>query len=214
MKKLTLPAVVLASSFVLSACTPPNPQTPALTNLDTSAVEENTPVQNDTLQKVDMPKTLEDFAPIEAQTVTLETTKGTIVVDLFREQAPLTTLNFLTLVKDGFYDGIVFHRVEPNFVVQFGDPQTKEAGTEAMWGTGGPGYTIVDEFHPELSHDSAGILSMANRGPDTGGSQLFITLDATEFLDNKHAILGKVASGMDVVTQLEKGDKILSATFQ
>lgn len=160
------------------------------------------------------PKTLADFEPIEAKTVTLETSKGTIVIDLFTEKAPLTTLNFLTLVKDGFYDGIVFHRVEPNFVVQFGDPLTKDSSKQALWGTGGPGYTIADEFHPDLTHDSEGILSMANRGPDTGGSQLFITLDATNFLDNKHAVLGKVTSGMDVVKQIEVGDTILSATFE
>lgn len=209
--------MLAAGGVTLAACTPPNPQTPDFSTLDSAAVSDspvqNAPTPEETMQN-SAPKTLADFEPIEAKTVTLETSKGTIVIDLFTEKAPLTTLNFLTLVKDGFYDGIVFHRVEPNFVVQFGDPLTKDSSKQALWGTGGPGYTIADEFHPDLTHDSEGILSMANRGPDTGGSQLFITLDATNFLDNKHAVLGKVTSGMDVVKQIEVGDTILSATFE
>lgn len=159
-------------------------------------------------------KTIEDFSPIEGTQVTLKTNKGDIVLELFRDKAPLTTLNFLTLVKEGFYDGIVFHRVIPGFMAQFGDPLSKDPEKQALWGTGGPGYAIADEFSPELRHDDAGILSMANSGPNTGGSQVFITYAPQPHLDGKHAVFGKVVSGMDVLTQITNGDKIISATYQ
>ena len=129
-------------------------------------------------------------------TVTIETNHGTITAELFRERAPETAGNFLKLAQDGFYDGVVFHRVIEDFMIQGGDPD----GT----GRGGPGYTIDDEFHPELKHDTPGILSMANAGPNTGGSQFFITLAATPWLDGKHAVFGKVVEGMDVVEEIGK----------
>jgi len=110
---------------------------------------------------------------------------------LFEERAPRTTKNFIDLADKGFYDGVVFHRVIAGFMIQGGDPTGS--------GRGGPGYTIPDEFHPELKHTGEGILSMANAGPNTGGSQFFITLDATSWLDGKHAVFGKVVEGMDVV---------------
>ena len=127
-------------------------------------------------------------------TATIETTEGTFTVELFRERAPRTAGNFIELARKGFYDGVIFHRVIEDFMIQGGDPQ----GT----GTGGPGYTIEDEFHPELRHDAAGILSMANAGPDTGGSQFFITLAATPWLDDRHAVFGRVVEGMDVVERI------------
>jgi peptidyl-prolyl cis-trans isomerase A (cyclophilin A) len=127
-------------------------------------------------------------------TVTIETNHGTITAELFQERAPETAGNFLKLAQDGFYDGVVFHRVIDDFMIQGGDPD----GT----GRGGPGYTIDDEFHPELKHDAPGILSMANAGPNTGGSQFFITLAATPWLDGKHAVFGKVVEGMDVVEEI------------
>jgi len=120
-----------------------------------------------------------------------KTNHGSFEVELFEDRAPKTTKNFTTLAEDGFYDGVVFHRVIGGFMVQGGDP----TGT----GRGGPGHTIDDEFGPGLAHDSEGILSMANAGPNTGGSQFFITLAGTPWLDGKHAIFGKVVSGMDVV---------------
>lgn len=159
-------------------------------------------------------KQLADFAPIEGKTVTMKTTKGDIVFELNREQAPLTTLNFLTLAKSGFYDGILFHRVIPDFMAQFGDPLSKDPSKQALWGTGGAGYVIPDEFGPGLKHDSEGIVSMANAGPNTGGSQVFITYAATPWLDGKHAVFGKVTSGMDVLRQLQNGDKIIAVTFE
>ena len=125
-----------------------------------------------------------------------ETSKGTFDVELFEDKAPKTTGNFITLVEKGFYDGLIFHRVIDGFMIQGGCPKGD--------GTGGPGYTIPDEFHPDLRHSGEGILSMANAGPNTGGSQFFITLAKTEWLDGHHAVFGKVIKGMDVVKAIGK----------
>ena len=127
-----------------------------------------------------------------------ETNMGTFEVELFEDKAPITTKNFIGLVEKGFYDGLIFHRVIDGFMIQGGDPE----GT----GRGGPGYTIPDEFHKDLKHSSKGILSMANAGPNTGGSQFFITLDATPWLDGHHSVFGKVVKGMDVVEKIGKVD--------
>lgn len=127
--------------------------------------------------------------------VTIETNMGEIKVELFKDKSPITVDNFLKLANDGFYDGVIFHRVIDDFMIQTGDP----TGT----GTGGPGYTIEDEFHPSLKHDRLGVLSMANTGmPNSGGSQFFITLVPTPWLDNKHSIFGKVIEGKDVVKSI------------
>jgi cyclophilin family peptidyl-prolyl cis-trans isomerase len=127
-------------------------------------------------------------------TATLKTTLGDIRIELFRDRAPKTVENFVTLAKKGFYNGVLFHRVIPGFMVQTGDPQGD--------GTGGPGYTIKDEFEPTLRHDGPGVLSMANAGPNTGGSQFFITVAKTSWLDNKHAVFGRVRGGQDVVEKI------------
>ncbi len=137
-------------------------------------------------------------------TANIETNRGTIRVELFEDRAPKTVENFTTLAEKGFYDGVIFHRVIKDFMIQGGDPDGR--------GTGGPGYTIPDEFHPELRHDEAGILSMANAGPNTGGSQFFITLAPTAWLDDRHAVFAKVVDGMDVVkeiggTETDRGDR-------
>ena len=126
--------------------------------------------------------------------VEIASTLGKIAVELFPKEAPDTVANFLKLVEKGYYDGVIFHRVIPKFMVQTGDP------TGA--GRGGPGWTILDEFHPKLKLAKAGILAMANAGPDTGGSQFFITLAATPHLDNRHAIFGQVIEGQDVVVKI------------
>ena len=126
------------------------------------------------------------------------TEKGTVKVRLFAEEAPETVNNFVSLARDGYFDGTTFHRVIPDFMAQGGDP----TGT----GMGGPGYTIPDEFHPELRHDRPGILSMANAGPDTGGSQFFITYVATPWLDDRHAVFGEVTGGIDVVGSIRERD--------
>ena len=125
-----------------------------------------------------------------------ETSKGNFEIELFADKAPKTAQNFINLVNKGFYDGLIFHRVIDGFMIQGGDPE----GT----GMGGPGYTIPDEFHKDLKHDSEGILSMANAGPNTGGSQFFITLAKTPWLDGHHAVFGKVIQGMDVVKKIGK----------
>jgi cyclophilin family peptidyl-prolyl cis-trans isomerase len=129
-------------------------------------------------------------------TVTIQTNHGSIVAEMFMDLAPTTAKNFIDLAKKGYYDGLIFHRVIEGFMIQGGCPE----GT----GRGGPGYQIRDEFGPGLAHDSAGIFSMANAGPNTGGSQFFITLAPTSWLDGKHAIFGKVTSGMDVVEAIGK----------
>ena len=153
-------------------------------------------------------------------TATIHTTHGDIEIELFEDRAPRTVENFVGLAThdpaadadpapetntwedpesdeirgDGLYNGVEFHRVIDDFMIQTGDP----TGT----GRGGPGYEFEDEFHPELRHDSAGVVSMANSGPNTNGSQFFITLDATPHLDDKHAVFGKVVDGMDVVEEI------------
>jgi peptidyl-prolyl cis-trans isomerase B (cyclophilin B) len=132
---------------------------------------------------------------------TMTTNKGDIRIELFDDKVPKTVANFEKLAGDGFYDGLKFHRVIDDFMIQGGCPQ----GT----GTGGPGYTFEDEFHPELRHDSAGILSMANAGPNTNGSQFFITHGPQSHLDGKHAVFGKViGDGQKVVDSIRQGDKI------
>jgi cyclophilin family peptidyl-prolyl cis-trans isomerase len=129
-------------------------------------------------------------------TVTIETNHGTIKAEMFVDKAPKTAGNFIELAKKGYFDGVIFHRVIDGFMIQGGDP----TGT----GRGGPGYTIKDEFAPGLAHTQPGLFSMANAGPNTGGSQFFITLAATPWLDGKHAIFGKVVVGMDVVKKIGK----------
>lgn len=124
-----------------------------------------------------------------------KTNQGTFEVELFEDKAPITTKNFIDLSEKGFYDGVIFHRVIDGFMIQGGDP----TGT----GMGGPGYTIEDEFREDLTFAGEGILAMANTGmPHTGGSQFFITLDKTPWLNGKHTIFGKVTKGMDVVKKI------------
>ena len=127
----------------------------------------------------------------ENRKIKFTTNKGIFVAEMFEDKAPLTTKNFIELVEKGFYDGIIFHRVIDGFMIQGGDP----TGT----GMGGPGYKIKDEFGEGLKHDDEGILSMANAGPNPGGSQFLITLAPTPWLNGHHAIFGKVVEGMDVV---------------
>jgi peptidylprolyl isomerase/peptidyl-prolyl cis-trans isomerase B (cyclophilin B) len=136
--------------------------------------------------------------PTKTYVATFETEKGNIVVELFADRAPNTVNNFVFLAREGFYDNTTFHRVLPGFMAQGGDP----TGT----GRGGPGYRFADEFHPELRHDKPGVLSMANAGPDTNGSQFFITYVATDWLDDRHAVFGEVTAGFDVLKSLTPRD--------
>ena len=133
---------------------------------------------------------------------TFRTEKGPIRIRLFADKAPETVNNFVFLAREGYFDGTTFHRVIKDFMIQGGDP----TGT----GTGGPGYLIRDEFHSDLRHDRPGILSMANAGPNTGGSQFFITYVATPWLDDRHAVFGEVVEGMETVNSI--GSETLSAS--
>jgi len=138
----------------------------------------------------------------------MQTSKGTINLNLFADKTPVTVASFVNLAQRGFYNNLSFHRVIPDFMVQGGCP----LGT----GTGGPGYRFEDEFDPSLKHDKPGILSMANAGPGTNGSQFFITHVVTDWLDNRHSVFGEVVSSadMDVVNSIGQGDKIESVTIE
>lgn len=132
--------------------------------------------------------------------IVISTTRGDIELALYPSKAPVTVANFLNLINRGYYKGISFHRVIPDFMIQGGDP----TGT----GMGGPGYSFEDEFSPSLKHDGPGVLSMANAGPGTNGSQFFITHVATPHLDGRHTIFGKVLKGQSIVNSIARGDKI------
>jgi peptidyl-prolyl cis-trans isomerase B (cyclophilin B) len=136
---------------------------------------------------------------------TIETDKGNIRIQLHDDKAPKTVANFEKLTGDGFYDGLSFHRVIADFMIQGGCPQGS--------GTGGPGYKFEDEFHPELRHDGPGVLSMANSGPNTNGSQFFITHVPTPHLNDKHSVFGRVLEGQDVVDSVAQGDKMIKVTI-
>lgn len=139
------------------------------------------------------------------KTAVISTKHGEITLELFDTQAPKTCANFEKLAKEGFYDGLTFHRVIADFMIQGGCPLGN--------GTGGPGYQFEDEFHPDLLHDSPGILSMANAGPDTNGSQFFITHVPCPWLDGKHTVFGKVTAGQDIVDSIQQGDLIQTITI-
>ena len=155
-----------------------------------------------------------EIDPSKKYTARMETDKGSMVIELFADKTPKTVNNFVFLSRQGFYDGIIFHRVIADFMAQGGDPTGR--------GSGGPGYRFEDEFHPGLKHDRPGLLSMANAGPNTNGSQFFITHVPTPWLDNKHSIFGQVIEGMDVLMAIPPRDpmrpespgvKILSVTI-
>jgi peptidyl-prolyl cis-trans isomerase B (cyclophilin B) len=136
----------------------------------------------------------------------IATAKGEIRVRLFPNEAPQTVANFVNLAQRGYFDGLKFHRVIPDFMIQGGDP----TGT----GRGGPGYQFRDEFHNNLKHDGPGTLSMANAGPNSNGSQFFITHTATPWLDRKHSVFGKVVSGQSTVNAIQQGDAMLSIAVE
>lgn len=134
----------------------------------------------------------------KSYTVEMATNKGQISIELFAQHAPITVNNFVFLIREGYYDGVAFHRVIPNFVIQGGDP----TGT----GRGGPGYRFGDEFAGNPHKHGTGYLSMANAGPGTNGSQFFITHSPQPHLDGRHTVFGKVTNGMDVVNAIQQGD--------
>ena len=154
-------------------------------------------------QQYDSPPAL-TIDPEKSYTATFKTEKGDIVIELFADKVPNTVNNFVFLAREGFYDDTTFHRVIPDFMAQGGDP----TGT----GRGGPGYRFADEFHSGLRHDKPGILSMANAGPNTNGSQFFITHGPTPHLDNRHAVFGQVTEGLDVLMSISVRDPQMSQT--
>ena len=142
--------------------------------------------------------------------IRLSTTKGDILLELFEDDTPNTVANFVSLAESGFYDGVKFHRVIPKFMIQCGDPLTKDEGMRARWGTGGPGYCIDCETAKSPKH-GAKVLSMAHAGKNTGGSQFFITHLPTPHLDGVHTVFGRVVEGEDVVDAIAQGDVIETA---
>lgn len=157
-----------------------------------------------------MPKSYKSLPPqsidaAKSYTATFDTSRGQIVVDLFAKDAPVTVNNFVFLAKDGFYDGLQFHRVIADFMVQGGCPQGS--------GTGGPGYKFQDEVGPGKPKHQIGSLSMANSGPGTNGSQFFITHIATDWLNGKHTVFGQVKTGQDIVDTVKQGDTIKTITI-
>lgn len=209
MKKFNLTVFVLMFSVALFGCSDDKNKTETT---ETQTQEEMTEKTNGektsatetTEEKTESAGDTEKKGDSDGNIVIMETSLGKIKIKLYTEEAPITTGNFKDLINAGFYDGIIFHRVIDGFMIQGGDP----TGT----GRGGSDNVIKDEFHPALKHNKPGILSMANKGPNTGTSQFFITLAPQPHLDNKHAIFGEVIEGMDVVQKIGKvttgpGDK-------
>ncbi len=151
---------------------------------------------NDTKQEID------EIVPAVSGNVVFKTNFGDIELELFTDKAPVTVENFKKLVGEGFYDGVKFHRIIKGFMIQGGDPLTKDDSNPMSWGTGGPGYSFDDELYAGNSN-AMGTISMANAGPNTNGSQFFINVADNNSLDQKHVVFGKVVNGMDVVAQIE-----------
>lgn len=146
--------------------------------------------------------------PVKDIRIVISTNKGDIHATLFASRVPMTVANFVNLAQHKFYDGLIFHRVIADFMAQVGDPLTRDPSQQRRWGTGGPGYSFPDEIDRELKHDRKGIFSMANSGPNTNGSQIFITHGPTPHLNGKHAVFGQVTQGMDILLAIKKGDQI------
>ena len=158
--------------------------------------------QSNKIENTKMEETSTTTAPVVTNTVVLKTTKGDITIDLYGNDAKKTVENFVKLSKDGFYDGTRFHRVIKDFMIQGGDPLSKDDTKSSMWGTGGPGYKFEDEINSiKLKR---GVIAMANAGPNTNGSQFFIiTIPETPWLDGKHTAFGQVVNGMDIVDAIQ-----------
>ena len=194
--KVAIPAATVVASVVVAA-TPAKVE--AAVEVEAAKVEAPTAPA-----KVVVPDVVAEPEPARVRDIdiVLHTSKGDIEVTLLATKTPVTVANFLNLTKRGYYDGLTFHRVIANFMIQGGDP----TGT----GRGGPGYQFEDEIHPALRHTRAGLLSMANAGRGTNGSQFFVTHNATPWLDGKHTIFGKVTKGQSVVDSIQQGATIIS----
>ncbi len=204
---LSVAFILIGMASLLAACQPSDnaPSEEAASETEdadsqTAAPEEETPTE----EGEDQPMT----EAISELSAVMKTNKGDIHLTLYADKTPITVANFVNLAKRGYYDGLIFHRVLPDFMIQGGCP----LGT----GTGGPGYNFQDEFDPTLKHERPGILSMANSGPGTNGSQFFITHVPTPWLDGKHSIFGSVVGpeDQDVVNAIGQGDKIETITIE
>lgn len=198
-------AVILMLLLGLSKLTTPPQPVPA--NVNTAAEADDVVLETPDEQLTNTEEEEVTKTPMieekENTVVVMKTNKGDVTIELFTKEAPVTAGNFLALAQKDFYDGVKFHRVIDGFMIQGGDPLSKDDTMSARWGTGGPGYAIEDEFAPGLTN-VRGTLSMANSGPNTGGSQFFINTVDNNFLDNKHAVFGRVTLGMDVVDAISK----------
>jgi len=199
MKNIKIAIILFASVLVLSGCS----KTVEPESLFDENKQSNQSVESAYKKKENMEQ--ENTQPQENKIVTLKTSKGDIKIELFLKKMPITAGNFLKLAESNFYDGVTFHRVIPNFMIQGGDPLSKDDNPDND-GTGGPGYFIEDEFNPEFTNEP-GTIAMANAGPNTGGSQFFINTVNNDFLDSKHPVFGKVLEGMDVVQEIISVEK-------
>jgi len=188
MKTPFLTSLAVCATLALASCSPAEETTPPTAT---------PPATSETTPAVEEPPAVEEIQDVK---IVLTTSKGDIEATIFATKVPMTAANFLNLAKRGYYDGITFHRVIPNFMIQGGDPTAS--------GRGGPGYSFADEFDDTLKHDKPGIFSMANAGPGTNGSQFFITHKATPHLDGRHSVFGEVTKGQDVVNAIVGGDTI------
>jgi peptidyl-prolyl cis-trans isomerase B (cyclophilin B) len=219
LSRLYVPAFgfLLALVFVLAACggsdkkTTSSDSTPFASGADTAAAScgpsssKIASIQRNNQRNFPAPPA-RVIDPAKSYIATMKTDKGDITIELAAADAPNTVNNFVFLSCTGFYDGLTFHRYEPGFVIQGGDPRGN--------GTGGPGYIFDNEISPKLRHNTAGILSMANAGPNTNGSQFFITLASAPHLDNGYSAFGKVTGGLNAVNAIRVGDKIQSVSVQ
>ncbi|MDD5152699.1 MAG: peptidylprolyl isomerase [Candidatus Pacebacteria bacterium] len=190
--------LIFASVFILFIVWVSGNQSTPASNTETPVVNTTlTPVATTTLATT---TTTTNIKPMTRATIT--TNKGVITLELFSDKTPKTVENFIKLANEGFYDGTRFHRVIKGFMIQGGDPLSKDTKKMDQWGTGGPGYKFADEINADNSND-IGTIAMANSGPNTNGSQFFINTVNNSFLNTKHTVFGKVTSGMDVVTAIE-----------
>ena len=201
MIKQSLLCLCALSLIFIVACRTPQSEPKALrTEGEGAVMATSTPVILAPTQSLPVVEAAPVPESVKDVRIVLHTSQGPIQATLFATKTPITVANFLNLAKRGYYDGLTFHRVIPNFMIQGGDP----TGT----GRGGPGYQFEDEFHPTLRHNRAGLFSMANSGPRTNGSQFFITHNETPWLDRKHSIFGKVTKGQSVVDAIGQGATI------
>lgn len=199
MEKKSIIAIVVAVVIViiLAVTARGNKAQAPTTPVDQTTAQQQTTAPTDTTEQVKPSRMNQNSQPVAI----LSTNMGVIRIELFSDKAPNTVENFRKLSSEGFYTGTRFHRVIAGFMIQGGDPQSKDTTLSARWGTGGPGYTFDDEIYPGNSNE-IGTISMANAGPNTNGSQFFINVANNSFLNTKHTVFGKVIDGMDVVNKI------------